>query len=77
MGWADKVRDTWRWAMNTEIGQQLAQRAKQKADEGMDRLLSGQPQEGERLIEEAKVDAAEAVEAERNREGPPAQPPPS
>lgn len=70
MGWADRMRDGWSWALNTEIGRQLAQRAKEKVDEGLDKLLSGETREGERLIEEGKVDAQEAADAER-RENPP------
>ncbi|HTH16374.1 MAG TPA: hypothetical protein VL974_06960 [Magnetospirillum sp.] len=70
MGWADRVREGWQWALNTDIGRQLAQRAKDKVDEGLDKIVTGQPQEGERLIEEGKADAQQAAETER-RENPP------
>jgi hypothetical protein len=62
MSWTDMVKEGWRKAMESELGRELAQKARAKAEEGIDRVLGGQTAEGEKMIDEATRDAKTAAE---------------
>jgi hypothetical protein len=63
MTWTDMMKDGLRKAMESDIGKELAQKARAKAEEGLDMILGGKPQEGEQLLDQAKQDAQAAKDA--------------
>jgi len=63
MTWTDILKDGLRKALDSDIGRELAQKAKNKAEVGLDMILGGKAQEGGQLIDEAKQDAQTARDA--------------
>jgi len=77
MTWTDMMKDGLRKALDSDIGRELAQKAKSKAEEGLDMILGGKPQEGEQLIDEAKQDAQAAKDASDQTEADKSSPDPT
>jgi len=57
MTWTDILKDGLRKALDSDLARELAQKAKSKAEVGLDMILGGKAQEGGQLIDEAKQDA--------------------
>lgn len=62
MGWTDMMKEGLRKVMETDIGRELAQKARAKAGKGLDSILGGSPEEGEKRSDEAKRDARTAAD---------------
>ncbi|HLN24130.1 MAG TPA: hypothetical protein VK558_09125 [Patescibacteria group bacterium] len=77
MTWTDMMKDGLRKALDSDIGKELAQKAKNKAEEGLDMILGGKAQEGEQLIDEAKQDAQAAKDASDQTEADKSSPDPT
>jgi hypothetical protein len=70
MGWKDTLKEGAKELMGSDLGQDLARRAREKAEQSIDKILGGQPDEGGRLAEESQKDAKASAEvASENDDG--------
>lgn len=68
MGWTEKITEGLRGLGGTSFARELMESAKAKAEKGLDQLLHGRRDEGERLVEEAKEEAMRAGMASSDEE---------